>query len=179
MKITFIKLTIFLQPVIIFRHHFWWAVPFCIVLFFYLFNIFYHPITSNVFQNQLGAVHKCQHFHECKPYTFGVGEGLKINIFSLNFFLGWILLFSCGFLALKKYWCVLFFGRGGVSESVWFVYNHENVDIYGQPLILIIHILLGKKTLLWTKKIDKCLLYTVLFSPRFFWAKKKQLFMCK
>ncbi len=34
----------------------------------------------------------------------------------------------------KMLMCTLFFGGGGVSESVC-LYTHEHVDIYGQPLI--------------------------------------------
>ncbi len=34
----------------------------------------------------LGAVHKCQHFHECSNQTFsGGGRSVKINIFSVHF----------------------------------------------------------------------------------------------
>ncbi len=65
----------------------------------------------------------------------GGGErGLwKSTFFPYTFtFLAWFLLFSWGFLALKKCWYVLFFWGEGVSESVH-TYNHENVDIYGWP----------------------------------------------
>ncbi len=71
-------------------------------------------------QTLLGAVHKCQHFHECTNHTLSWGY-VKINIFSYTFnFMAWFLLFSWEFLALKKCWCVLFFWRGGewVSESM-------------------------------------------------------------
>ncbi len=67
--------------------------------------------------------------------TVKIGEGdlWKSTIFPNTFnFLAWFLLFLRGFLALKKCWCVLIFGRG--SQKVYGLYTHENVDIYGWPL---------------------------------------------
>ncbi len=86
--------------------------------------------------NNLGAVHKCQHFHECTNHTLSGGGGLWKSTFypyTINF-LVWFLLFSWGFLALKKCWCVLFFLVRGESQKVYGLYIHENFDIYGRPL---------------------------------------------
>ncbi len=56
-------------------------------------------------------------------------------LFSYTFnFLAWFLLFSWGFLARKKCWCILFLGWRRGSQKVYGLYTHENVDIYGQPL---------------------------------------------
>ncbi len=86
----------------------------------------------------LGAVHKCQYFHECTNHILpggGGGGGLwKSTFFPCTFnFLAWFLLFSWGFLALKKRSCaLLFWGEG--FQKVHGVYTHENVEIYGWPL---------------------------------------------
>ncbi len=67
----------------------------------------------------------CQHVHKCTNHTLlSRGESVKIKFFSIHLFnfLAWFLLLSCGFLALKKWWCVFLFGVEGVSESVWFVH---------------------------------------------------------
>ncbi len=38
-----------------------------------------------------------------------------------------------GFLALKNVDVYSFFGGGRVSQKVYDLYTHENVDIYGRP----------------------------------------------
>ncbi len=54
---------------------------------------------------------------------WGEGGGLWKSTF-LNFLVRLkFLLFSWGFLALKKCWCIFFLGWEGVSESVWFVHS--------------------------------------------------------
>ncbi len=53
------------------------------------------------------------------PYTFN--------------FCAWFLLFSWGFLPLKKCWSVLFFFGGGGGLRKCGLYTHEKVDIYERP----------------------------------------------
>ncbi len=92
-------------------------------------------LPHHLHKDQLGVVHKCQHFHKCTNHTLSGGGGgvLWKSIFlSYTFnFLAWFLLFSWAFLTLKKCWCVLFFG--GVSESVWFVYSWKCLHLWMAP----------------------------------------------
>ncbi len=59
-----------------------------------------------------------------KPYTFGGEGGLwKSTFFMQTFnFLAWFLLFSWGYLALKKCWYVLFLGGGGGLRKCWYLW---------------------------------------------------------
>ncbi len=83
----------------------------------------------------LGAVHKCQHFHECTNHTLSGAGSVKINIFCVHLtFWPDFYYFNGDFWHSKNVdVCSLFLEGGeGVSESM--VCSHENVDIYGQPL---------------------------------------------
>ncbi len=65
------------------------------------------------------------------------GRGIvKINFYLYTFnFLAWFLLFAWGFYAIKNVDVYAFFDRGG-SQRVYGLYIHENVAIYGQPLMV-------------------------------------------
>ncbi len=85
----------------------------------------------------LGAVHKCQHFNDCKNHTLSGGRGsVKISIFSVHFKLfGLIFIIFTGIFGTPKMlMCTLSLGGGRESQKVYGLYIHENVDIYGQPL---------------------------------------------
>ncbi len=67
---------------------------------------------------------------------FWVGRGCKNQkiLFTFNFFAIFFIIFMGIFGTQKMLMCTLFLWGGGV-QKVYGLYIHENVDIYGRPLI--------------------------------------------
>ncbi len=73
-----------------------------------------------------------------KRYAFvGGGRSGKINIFFCTLFTFWpdFYYFDGDFWYSKMLMCTLFLRGGRLSQKVYGLYTHENVNIYGQPLI--------------------------------------------
>ncbi len=83
----------------------------------------------------LGAVYKCQHFHECTNNTFLGGRGVCEN----QHYFHTLLPFWPDFYYIHgNFWNskdvdALFFGGEGVSESVWVVHSSQCWHLWTAP----------------------------------------------
>ncbi len=95
-----------------------------------------HKSAENI-SFSLGAIYNCQLYTKCTNILFqgewGVNE--KKNIDSVHF--QHVSQFSWQIIHLKNVDVYTFWWEGGVSEKVYVLYTHLNVDNNGRPLIII------------------------------------------
>ncbi len=93
-------------------------------------------LRTSYFVIDLGAIHKCQHFHEWQIIHFGGVGGCENQHFPCTLLTFWpdFYYFHGDFWHSKDFDVYSLFWRQKGYQKLYGLNTHENVDIYGWPL---------------------------------------------